>query len=94
VGFFAIGPFKFSRRGVRVSFGPRALRVHGGTYGRPGVSTRIGPVYAYQSLGSFRRPSKADRMKLARSCSYCGAKPNRWCRTRKGARAAKLHSAR
>lgn len=43
-----------SRRGVRVGLGPRAARVHSGS-GRPGVSTGVGPVTVWHTLGSSTR---------------------------------------
>ncbi len=44
-----------SSRGVRTSLGPRVARVHVGG-GRPGVSTGVGPISYYSSLGSGQRP--------------------------------------
>lgn len=45
-----------SSRGVRTSLGPRVARVHLGN-GRPGISTGVGPVGYYASLGSSRSPT-------------------------------------
>lgn len=45
-----------SSRGIRTSIGPRAARVHVGG-GRPGISTGVGPIGFYQSLGGTRRPA-------------------------------------
>jgi hypothetical protein len=47
-----------SSRGVRTSLGPRAARIHVGG-GRTGLSTGMGPVSYYTSLGNSRRtPSR------------------------------------
>lgn len=43
-----------SSRGVRTSLGPRAARLHVGG-GRTGLSTGVGPVTYYTSLGGSRR---------------------------------------
>lgn len=43
-----------SSRGVRTSLGPRASRVHVSS-GRPGVSTGVGPVGYYTSVGRAQR---------------------------------------
>jgi len=53
-----IGPrwlrFRLSKRGTRVSAGPRLFRVHGGA-GGPGISTGAGPVTVYHGLRRRRR---------------------------------------
>jgi hypothetical protein len=49
-----IGPFRFTRRGVRWRIGPRWLRLHGGA-GGPGISTGAGPFTAYRPLRRRRR---------------------------------------
>jgi len=49
-----LGPFRITRRGVRVRVGPRIARLHIGA-GRPGISTGAGPFTVYKSLGRARR---------------------------------------
>ena len=44
-----LGPFRVTKRGVRVRLGPRAARLHVGA-GGPGVSTGWGPFMFYKSL--------------------------------------------
>jgi len=44
-----LGPFRVTKRGVRVRLGPRAARLHVGA-GGPGVSTGWGPFTFYKSL--------------------------------------------
>lgn len=49
-----IGPFRVTKRGVRVRVGPRIARLHVGA-GGPGVSTGWGPFTAYKSLRRRKR---------------------------------------
>ena len=49
-----LGPFRVTKRGVRVRIGPRLLRLHLGA-GRPGVSTGAGPFTWYRPLRRRRR---------------------------------------
>ena len=57
MGFsFKVAPgvrIRASNRGLRASVGPRAARVHVGA-GLPGISTGVGPVTLYQSMGGGR----------------------------------------
>lgn len=71
VGFsFRIAPgvrVRASSRGIRTSIGPRVARLHVGA-GTPGISTGIGPVGFYQSLGGGRRsPSRPSASAAGRS---------------------------
>lgn len=49
-----LGPFRLTKRGVRVRIGPRAARLHIGA-GGPGLSTGAGPFTFYQPLRGKRR---------------------------------------
>jgi hypothetical protein len=48
------GPFRFTKRGVRVRVGPRAVRLHFGA-GGTGISTGAGAFTAYKTLGGKKR---------------------------------------
>ena len=79
---------RVSTRGVRASVGPRAARVHFGS-GRTGVSTGLGPFYAYQSVGgrsgrttsrrgaSSRGPSAAQMTRAARTAERAAQQAER-----------------
>src|SRR5215469_4753316 len=56
-----LGPFRFTKRGVRVRIGPRAARLHIGA-GGTGFSTGAGPFTWYQPLGGKRRRRPRTRM--------------------------------
>jgi len=68
VGFgmsFKLAPgvrIRVSNRGVRTSVGPRAARLHVGG-GRAGISSGVGPVTVYNTLGSTARPRTAPPRK-------------------------------
>lgn len=49
-----LGPFRFTKRGVRVRVGPRAARLHFGA-GGTGISTGVGAITAYKSLSGKKR---------------------------------------
>jgi hypothetical protein len=49
-----------SSRGVRAGLGPRAARVHVGS-GRTGISTGVGPLSAWTTLGGAKRRQPARR---------------------------------
>jgi hypothetical protein len=49
-----LGPFQFTRRGVRARIGPRIARLHVGA-GGTGFSTGAGPVSYYRPLRRRRR---------------------------------------
>lgn len=65
-----LGPFRFTKRGVRVRIGPRAARLHVGA-GGAGVSTGLGPFTAYKSVGrkkgSHRTTTAAHRVASGRA---------------------------
>lgn len=44
-----LGPFRLTKRGLRVRIGPRIARLHAGA-GGPGISTGAGPFTYYKSL--------------------------------------------
>lgn len=44
-----IGPFRFTKRGVRTRIGPRLFRLHVGA-GGTGISTGAGPFTYYQPI--------------------------------------------
>lgn len=48
-----IGPVRFNRRGVRVSFGPRIARIHVGA-GQTRISSGVGPFTASTTAGGKR----------------------------------------
>jgi hypothetical protein len=50
-----IGPFRFTKRGVRWQIGTRLFRLHGGA-GGVGISTGSGPFSYYKPLRRRRRP--------------------------------------
>lgn len=49
-----LGPFRVTKRGVRVRIGPRIARLHLGA-GGPGISTGAGPFTWYKPLRKRRR---------------------------------------
>jgi hypothetical protein len=57
-----LGPFRFTKRGVRVRVGPRVARLHFGA-GGTGFSTGAGAFTAYKSLSGTkrRRTATAER---------------------------------
>jgi hypothetical protein len=54
-----LGPFRLTKRGVRVRVGPRIARLHVGA-GGTGISTGAGPFTAYKSLSGGKRRSRAQ----------------------------------
>ena len=55
-----LGPFRFTKRGVRIRIGPRAARLHVGA-GGTGFSTGAGPFTWYKPLGGKRRRRPSAR---------------------------------
>jgi hypothetical protein len=53
MGFY-FGPFRWTKRGLRVRIGPRIARLHASA-GGTGVSTGWGPFTCYRRLRSRRR---------------------------------------
>src|SRR5215469_9128664 len=68
-----LGPFRFTKRGVRVRIGPRAARLHIGA-GGTGLSTGAGPFTWYQPLGGKRRRRPPGRRR-AQPRSYASPPP-------------------
>ncbi|MEU8299749.1 DUF4236 domain-containing protein [Micromonospora sp. NPDC048909] len=58
-----------SSRGIRTSVGPRAARVHIGG-GRTGISSGIGPVSFYSSLGGTTRRTSPSRSRTPSPAAY------------------------
>jgi hypothetical protein len=68
-----LGPFRLTRRGVRVRIGPRAARLHIGA-GGAGLSTGAGPFTYYKPLRGKRR---APAAKTTRRMNMADARPPR-----------------
>ena len=65
-----LGPFRLTKRGVRIRVGPRAARLHIGA-GGAGFSTGAGPFTFYQPLrGKKRRRPAAPRHTATRRNTY------------------------
>lgn len=52
-----LGPFRVTKRGLRVRIGPRVARLHVGA-GGTGISTGFGPFSAYKSLAGRKKKAK------------------------------------
>jgi hypothetical protein len=62
-----IGPFRFTRRGVRTRIGPRFFRLHAGA-GGTGISSGAGPVSVYVPIkGRHGRLTPADQRRIYRA---------------------------
>jgi hypothetical protein len=55
-----LGPFRLTKRGVRVRIGPRIARLHIGA-GGTGISTGAGPFTLYKALRRRRVRSRGRR---------------------------------